>query len=29
LDVFVQCEGCGGRAGHRQYDPRNHGLESE
>ena len=29
LDVFVQCEGCGGRAGHRQYDPKNHGLESE
>jgi hypothetical protein len=29
LDVFVQCEGCGGRAGHRQYDPRKHGLEPE
>jgi hypothetical protein len=29
LDVFVQCEGCGGRAGHRQYDPRKHGIEPE
>lgn len=29
LDVFVQCEGCGGRSGHRQYDPKKHGIEPE
>lgn len=27
IEVYVQCEGCGGRAGHRQYDAEKHGID--